>query len=110
LIAKSIAMKLTAIPASVESSAARGVARRIWSAMSAPTSSITAHSRQAARPSCQARCAAAASDRPASCAANLTGSITRNTYANSDTVLMPYGSAVTSCRPVRADRRCACHA
>ena len=99
-------MNPSAMPASVESSAARGVARRIRSATSAPASSMSPEARQATRPACQATRAGSAA--PAACAAIFAGSMTRKTKAKRETVLIPKGSAVTSVRPVRRARRMAC--
>ena len=72
-----MAMKVSAMPASVESRAARGVERRIRSATKAPASSISPEPRQATRPACQAT--RTGSGWPAACAASLAGSMTRNT-------------------------------
>jgi len=51
-------------------------------------------------PACQA--IRAGSGAPAAVAIIFAGSITRNTCAMSETVLMPYGSAQTSVRSVRS--------
>ena len=75
------------MPASVLSKAARGVMRRMRSANNEPKSSIAPEPTQASRPACQA--ATAGSGSPIACAASFAGSITRNTNANSETVLMP---------------------
>ena len=96
-------MKPSAMPASVESSAARGVALRTRSATSAAASSMMPEQSVATRPACQATRAGSAA--PAAVASALAGSMTRNTCAKSDTVLMPYGSAQTSVRPVRSASR-----
>ena len=59
-------------------------------------------------PACHATRAGSAA--PAAIASVFAGSMTRKTCAKSDTVLMPYGSAQTSVRPVRAASRFACSA
>ena len=101
-------MKLSAMPASVERSAARGVALRTRSAIGAHASSMTPEQNVANSPACHAMRAGSAA--PAAIASALAGSMTRNTCAKSDTVLMPYGSAQTSVRPVRAASRLAWNA
>jgi hypothetical protein len=80
-------MKLSAMPASVDSSAARGVILRSRSATGAAASSMTPDAKVANSPACQATRTGSAA--PAAIASVLAGSITRNTCANSDTVLMP---------------------
>jgi hypothetical protein len=82
-----MAMKVRAMPARVESSAALGVDLRTRSEMVLPSSSIAPEPKQATRPACHATCAG--SDAPAASAASFAGSITRNTWANRETVLMP---------------------
>jgi len=52
---KSIAMKVIAIPANADNSAARGVTRRTVSAMKAPAISITPLRKQATKPTFQAQ-------------------------------------------------------
>ena len=99
-------MNPSAMPASVESSAARGVALRTRSATGAHASSMTPEQKVANSPACHATRAGSAA--PAAAASAFAGKMTRNTCANSDTVLMPYGSAQTSERPVRSARRLAC--
>ncbi len=101
-------MKPRAMPASVERSAARGVALRTRSATKAPALSMSPEPMQASNPACHATVAGSAW--PAAWAASFAGSITRKTWAKSETVLMPYGSAQTSVLPVRAASRFACHA
>ena len=80
-------MKLRAMPASVESSAARGVALRTRSAIGAAASSITPDASVAKSPACQAMRAGSAA--PAAIASVFAGSMTRKTCAKSETVLMP---------------------
>ena len=70
-----MAMKVRAMPARVESSAARGVERRMRSETTLPTSSIAPEPKQATSPACQA--ARAGSGSPAASAASRAGSITR---------------------------------
>ncbi len=84
---KPIEMKVSAMPARVESRAARGVERRTRSATKAPASSMTPEPRQATSPACQAM--RAGSSAPRAWAASLAGSMTRNTWAKRETVLMP---------------------
>ena len=84
---KPIAMNVSAMPASVERSAARGVACRTRSANGAQTSSITPEPRHATRPACHATRAGSAA--PAASATSFAGSMIRKTCANSETVLMP---------------------
>ena len=55
---------------------------------------MTPDANVASSPACHATRAGSAA--PARSASAFAGSITRNTWANSDTVLMPYGSAQTS--------------
>ena len=88
--------------------AARGVALRIRSATKAPPSSISPDPTQARIPACQATAAGSAA--PAASAASFAGSMTRKTWAKSETVLMPYGSAQTSVRPVARASCIACQA
>lgn len=80
-------MKPSAIPLSVASRAARGVWRRSASATQAPENSMSPDPSVATRPACHAT--RAGSSAPAAAAASLAGSITRNTWANSETVLIP---------------------
>ena len=80
-------MKLSAIPASVESNAARGVARRTRSAKNAHASSMRPEHSVANSPACHATRTGSAA--PAAVASTFAGSITRNTCAKSETVLMP---------------------
>ena len=80
-------MKLSAMPASVERSAARGVALRTRSATNAAASSMTPETNVARSPACHATRDGSAA--PARSASALAGSMTRNTWAKSDTVLMP---------------------
>ena len=80
-------MNAIAMPASVERSAARGVALRTRSANGAATSSMMPELSVAKRPACHATRAGSAA--PAAAAAIFAGSITRNTKPNSETVLMP---------------------
>ncbi len=82
-------MKPSAMPASVDRSAARGVARRMRSATSDPASSMTPAPKQATSPVCHANSAAASASSPRALAASEAGSMTRKMKANSDTVLMP---------------------
>jgi hypothetical protein len=82
-----MAMKVSAMPASVESRAARGVELRIRSDTVLPRSSMAPDPKQATRPACQAT--RAGSGAPAASAASFAGSITRKTWAKSETVLMP---------------------
>jgi hypothetical protein len=82
-----MAMKVRAMPASVESSAARGVELRTRSETVLPSSSMAPEPKQATRPACHATCAGSAT--PAASAASRAGSITRKTWAKSETVLMP---------------------
>ncbi len=70
-------MKVRAIPASVDRSAARGVARRSRSATKAPPNSIRPEPRHATRPARQAT--TAGSGAPAASAASRAGSMTRKT-------------------------------
>src|SRR5438105_12215129 len=74
-------MKLNAMPASVERSAARGVALRTRSAIGANASSMTPEQNVAKRPACQAMRTGSAA--PAAIASILAGSMTRNTCAKS---------------------------
>ena len=97
-----------AMPASVDSSAARGVALRTRSANGAAASSMTPDESVANRPACHATRAGSAA--PAAIASVFAGSMMRKTCAKSDTVLIPYGSAHTSVRPVRSASRFACSA
>jgi hypothetical protein len=82
-------MKPSAMPPSADKSAARGVARRSRSAKGAARSSIMPALRQATRPKRQAASAASSSLSPRPLAAKSSGSMTRKTKANSDTVLTP---------------------
>ena len=80
-------MNPSAMPASVESSAARGVALRTRSATIASASSITPEQNVAKSPACQAT--REGSGAPALMASILAGSMIRNTCAMSETVLIP---------------------
>jgi hypothetical protein len=108
-----IAMNVIAIPASADSSAARGVTRRSQSPTNAPAISITPLHRQANSPIRQASRAASATRSgsvPSPAASRYTGPMISSTYASRLGVLIPYGSAVTSSRPVSRITRRACRA
>ena len=76
-----------AMPASVERSAALGVAFRARSAIGAIANSMMPEHSVATSPACHAMRAGSAA--PAAVASALAGSMIRNTCAMSDTVLMP---------------------
>jgi hypothetical protein len=99
---KSIEIKVIAMPAKADKSAARGVTRRTYSAIKAPAISITPLRKQATRPTFQAK--------TGSLVSCTTGTMMKKTNANRLTVLMPYGNAVMSSRPVSRASRRACQA
>ena len=70
-------MNPSAMPASVDSSAARGVTRRTAAAAGARTSSIRPEAKHATSPACQAMRAGSAA--PAASATSFAGSMTRKT-------------------------------
>ena len=80
-------MNPSAMPARVESSAARGVALRMRSAMNAQATSMIPDTSVASNPACHATRAGSAT--PACSASALAGSMMRKTCANKETVLMP---------------------